>query len=117
MAISSEVQGRIAAMARQLCEEAPEVDESQGVCWLDAIENQAIEIADARTAEVVKQRSFDRPAPQDADCPTCGQPGRCRGARQRELVTRRGPTRIVEPEYYCPGCRRAFFPADQRPGR
>ena len=48
MAISSEVQGRIAAMARQLCEEAPEVDESQGVCWLDAIENQAIEIADAR---------------------------------------------------------------------
>jgi hypothetical protein len=116
MAISGELQRRIAAMARQLCLEAPEVDESDGVCWLDAVEHQAIEIADALTAEVVKQRSFDRPAPAEALCPTCGQRGRCRGSRQRELITRRGPTTIVEPEHYCPGCRRAFFPADQRVG-
>lgn len=116
MAITRELQGWIAAAARQLCEEAPEVDESAGVCWLDAVENQAIEIADALTAEVVKQRSLDRPAAESAACPTCGQPGRYRGPRQRELVTRRGPTTIVEPEYVCPACRRAFFPALQRAG-
>ena len=66
MAISGELQRRIAAMAQQLSVEAPEVDESDGVCWLDAVENQAIEIADALAAEVVKQRSLNRPAPAEA---------------------------------------------------
>jgi len=47
MAISGELQARIAAMARQLCVAAGEVDPSHGDCWLDAVENQAIEIADA----------------------------------------------------------------------
>jgi hypothetical protein len=116
MAITEDLQRRMGALARQLCEEAGDVDESAGVCWLDAVENQAIEIADAVMAEVVKQRSLDRPAPAEAHCPTCGQRGRCRGLRQRKLITRRGPTTIVEPEHYCPGCRRAFFPADQRVG-
>ena len=113
MAISSKLRGRIAAIARQLCDEAGEVDESQGVCWLDAVENQAIEIADALAAEVMKRQSADRPVAEQATCPECGQRGRCRGTRERELVTRRGPTTIVEPEYYCPCCRKAFFPADQ----
>jgi hypothetical protein len=116
MAISSELRRRIEVMARQLCEEAGEVDESQGICWLDAVENRAIEIADALAAEVVKHQSADRPAADEAACPKCGRPGRCRGTRERELITRRGPTTIVEPEYYCPACRRAFFPADQRAG-
>jgi len=116
MAMNSELQGRIAAMARQLCEESGAVDESQGVCWLDAVENRAIEMADALAAEVVKQQSADRPAVEAATCPQCAQPGRRRGTRERELITRRGPTTIVEPEYFCPACRRAFFPADQRLG-
>jgi hypothetical protein len=116
MAISSELRRRIEAMALQLCDEAGEVDESQGVCWLDAVENRAIELADALAAEVVKRQSADRSAADEATCPECGQPGRCRGTRERELITRRGPTTIVEREYYCPACRRAFFPSDQRVG-
>ena len=116
MAINSEMQGRIEWMARQLCDGAGEVDESEGDCWLDAVENRAIEMGDALTAAVVKQRSADRPAADEAACPKCGRLGRCRGTRERELITRRGPTTIVEPEYYCPCCRKAFFPADQRVG-
>ena len=116
MAISSELRRRIAVLARQLCEESGEVDESQGDCWLDAVENQAVELGDALTAEIAKRRSAERPAAVEARCPGCGQSGRCRGERERELITRRGPTTIVEPEYYCPGCRRAFFPALQRVG-
>jgi hypothetical protein len=116
MAIDIELQRRIERMARQLCDEAGEIDESDGDCWLDAVENQAIEIADALAAEVVKQRSAARPAADDASCPECGRPDCSRRERQRELITRRGPTTIVEPEYYCPACRRAFFPALQRAG-
>jgi len=112
MAISSAFRRRIESMALQLCDEAGEVDESEGDCWLDAVENQAIEIGDALAAEIVKQQSANRPPTEEAKCPECGQAGRCQGARERELITRRGPTTIVEPEYYCPACRRAFFPAD-----
>lgn len=112
MATTHEIRKRIEAFARQLSEELGEVDESRGVCWLDAIENQAIEIGDALHAELVKQNSTRRSVPEESVCPQCGQLGRYQGTRERELLTRRGPTTLAEPEYYCPCCRKAFFPAD-----
>ena len=112
MATSDRIKERIAVFARELSEELGEVDESLGVCWLDAIENQAIEIEDALHAELVKQKSLHQPAADEAVCPECGKVGRYRGKREREFITRRGPATIAEPEYYCPACRRAFFPAD-----
>ena len=117
MAISSEMRRRIESCTRQLCEEVGEVDASEGDCWLDVVENQALEISDAIHAELVARQAEQRlPAEKPSSCPECGQAGCYRGERQRELVTRRGPTTIAEPEYYCPGCRRAFFPADGRVG-
>ncbi len=114
MATSSDLEQRIEAFARELCEELGEVDQSKGVCWLDAIENQAIEIGDALHAELVKQKSNDRPVQEDESvCPRCSQLGQYKRQRERELLTRRGPAMIAEPEYYCPCCRKAFFPADR----
>ncbi|HEY7616453.1 MAG TPA: hypothetical protein VH744_06590 [Terriglobales bacterium] len=108
---------RIAAFARELSEELGEVDESRGVCWLDALENQAVEIGDAVHAELVKQRSISRPVEEEAVCPTCGKLCQYKGLRERGMAGRRGPLAISEPEYYCPTCRRAFFPADPRDRR
>jgi hypothetical protein len=118
MAISNELRRRIEALAGQLCDEAGEVDESQGDCWLDAAENQALELSDALHAAVVARRAAQQSS-EDAEsiCPECGRRGCCRGIRKRALITRRGPTTIVEPECYCPSCRRAFFPDDRRAGR
>lgn len=117
MATTTGFQERIAAFARQLSEEIGAVDASKGVCWLDSIENQAIEITNAVHAELLKQRSNDYP-PQDDEsvCPECGKLGQYKGKRERELLTRRGPATLAEPEYYCPCCRKAFFPDDQRAG-
>lgn len=112
MATSDEIRQRIESFARQLTEELGEVDEAEGVCWLDAVENQAIEIGDAITAALVKQTTAKRPFGDESLCPQCGKSGRYRGLRERPLIARRGPTTITEPEYYCPACRRAFFPAD-----
>ena len=113
MATTNRMTERIEVFARQLCEELGEVDESKGICWLDAIENQALEIGDAVTAELVKQKSSHHPSQDEAVCPQCGKLGQYQGPRARELLTRRGPVTIAEPEYYCPCCRKAFFPADQ----
>lgn len=112
MATTDWIDERIAAFARELSEELGEVDETQGVCWLDALENQAVEIGDAVHAELVKQRSTGRPAEDESVCPSCGRLGQYKGLRERELIGRRGPLTISEPEYYCRACRRAFFPAD-----
>ncbi len=117
MATSDQIQERIEAFARELREELGEVDQSKGVCWLDALENEAIEISDALQAELVKNRSVDTSLPEEATCPECGKLGRYQGDRQRELVGRRGPVSIAEPKYYCPCCRKAFFPDDARDRR
>ncbi len=99
---------KIEAFARQLAEEMGPVDASQGVCWLDAIENQAIDISDAVHAELVKIQSAN-PPPEDHEstCPQCNQLGRYQGQRAREMIGRRGPVTISEPEYFCPCCRKA----------
>lgn len=113
MAISVRMRERIEAYVRELATELEEVDDSDADSWLDAIENRAVEIGDAVATEFVKQQSAKRgPTEDEAACPQCGQTGRYRGLRQRELVSRRGPATIAEPEYYCPCCRKAFFPSD-----
>ncbi len=114
MASSVEIQERIKFYARALSEELGGVDESLGVCWLDAIENQAVEIGDAFTRELAQQQSQCRVSPDESTCPGCGKLGRYRGHRQRELVGRRGPISIAEVEYYCPCCRKSFFPDGRR---
>jgi len=113
MATSSKFQCRIDEFARQLCDELGEIDDSNGECWLDTVENQAIEVGDAVTAALVARQSAKRPVTdEESTCPQCGKRGRYRGDRERELITRRGPAMITEPEYYCPCCRKAFFPDD-----
>ena len=114
MATTADMQERIAALARELAEEMSDVDASDALSGLDAIETRAIEITNALTAELVKQQSAARPAEADESiCPECGQQGRYEGRQERPLLTRRGPTTIVEPKYYCPCCRKDFFPADE----
>jgi len=114
MATRVDIKERVAAFARELAEELGEVDDGDALSWLDAIETQAVEIGDAVSIELLRHKAKDRPAAEEqATCPKCGKLGRYRGQRDRELIGRRGSVTIAEPEYFCPACRRAFFPDDQ----
>jgi hypothetical protein len=111
MVTSDQVQAKIETFARQLAEELGEIDEENALSWLDAIETRAVEIGDAVTSELLRQKSSDRPAnEEESTCPQCGKLGRYQGQRERELIGRRGPITVSEPEYFCPCCRKAFFP-------
>lgn len=113
MAVSQEMKDRIAAFARELAEELGEVDDSNALSWLDAIETQAVEIGDAISTELLERRAAELPTSnEESTCPKCGKLGRYRGRRERELIGRRGPVTISEPEYFCPCCRKAFFPSN-----
>lgn len=114
MATTHQIKERIAAFARELAEELGEVDDSDALSWLDAIETRAVEIGDAVSVELLRRKSTDRPAAaEESTCPQCGKLGRYEGHRERELIGRRGPVTITEPEYFCPCCRKAFFPDDR----
>ena len=112
MASTEGIRARIDAFSRELAAELGDVDESLGDCWLDAVENQAVELGDAISAELARQLSHRRSVAEQAPCPQCGEPGRYEGVRERELIGRRGPVAMAEPEYFCPCCRKAFFPSD-----
>jgi hypothetical protein len=110
MATTDYIQERIEAFARELREELGEVDDSDALSLLDAVETEAVQIGDAVHAALVKRWWVNRPAEDESICPRCGQPGRYQGKRERELIGRRGPVTVTEPEYFCPCCRKAFFP-------
>jgi hypothetical protein len=114
MATTRDIQERVAAFVRELAEELGEVEEGDALSWLDALETQAVEIGDAVSIELLRRKARDQPAAdEEATCPKCGKLGGYQGRRNRELISRRGPVAITEPEYFCPACRRAFFPTDQ----
>ena len=113
MATRDDIKERVAVFVRELAEELGEVDDCDALSWLDAIETQAVEIGDAVSIELLRHKARDRVAADEpSTCPKCGRLGRDRGRRDRELISRRGSVTIVEPEYFCPACRRAFFPDD-----
>lgn len=113
MAVTPEIKERITAFARELAEELGEVDDREALSWLDAIESQAVEIGDAVSTELLERRTAELPtSDEESTCPQCGKLGRYQGRCPRELIGRRGPMTLSEPKYFCPACRRAFFPGD-----
>jgi len=116
MADSMELGRRIDEFVRGLAEEFGELPESDEPL-ITRIEDWAVDIGDAVMARVI-QRKLQSGVSTDSQecCPTCGRLGHRKGNRDRLLQTRRGNVRLEEPEYYCSGCRKSFFPAAQVAG-
>lgn len=115
MAITDQFERRLRAAAEQLCLEMGEFSVAEEECWLAKVEEVAAQLGDAVATTLIERQSAARLETADlqqANCPECGKPGRYRGPRERELISRRGRLVISEPEYYCPCCRKAFFPDD-----
>ena len=48
--------------------------------------------------------------PQSWVCPECAKKMRYKGRKERDLVTETGEVRLERAYYYCPTCRKGFFP-------
>jgi len=47
---------------------------------------------------------------ESRDCPECGQRMRYKGRKKRDLVAETGEVQIERAYYYCPSCKKGFFP-------
>jgi len=95
----------------------PEAQE--GEARFTTIETLALAAGDAVSLEVFEQQLAES-GMGPPHCPRCGFEGQRVKQRERTVQTRRGlDVPLREQECYCPGCRRAFFPAVQssRSGR
>jgi hypothetical protein len=91
----------------------------EGEAEFTTIERLALAAGDAVSLEVFEQQLAES-GMGPPHCPHCGFEGQRIKQRDRTLQTRRGlEVPLREQECYCPGCRRAFFPAVQssRSGR
>lgn len=108
---------RIRDFARQLQEEFGTVAVGEHSCLLEAAEEWGVQLGNELSRAVTEQElpaTFD--PTEEAACPQCQKLARWKGQRKRRIETRRGAIHVSEPEYYCPRCRRSFFPSDQRAG-
>ena len=74
MASNNQIQERIDAFARQLCEELGDGHAGKGVCWLDAIENESVDIGDAVVRALVKQQAAKHPVTDESAAADGGTP-------------------------------------------
>ena len=108
---------RIREFSRQLQEEFGPLTTGDQGCLLEAAEEWGVQIGDELARAVTEQElpAATEPA-EEATCPQCQQLARWKGQRKRRIETRRGVIHVSEPEYFCPRCRRSFFPSDARVG-
>lgn len=120
MATIEQFQGRLRLAVREAVQKVlaegglPLAEE--GEARFTTIETLALAAGDAVSLEVFEQQLTECGL-GPPHCPHCGFEGQRATQRERTLQTRRGlDVPLSEPECYCPGCRRAFFPAVQSSG-
>jgi len=83
------------------------------------LEELACEIGDEFTSQLMSlemaDRSNEAAEAATSECPDCGNPCGQGDGKSRRLTSLRGEVNYREPTFYCPACRRSFFPGS-RPG-
>ena len=115
MALSTQLRERLTALATEFQQELRPPEGAEG-CYFAAVEELAVELGDLLAREVMEQQSPCMPTTTVCRCPKCDRVGRLKKTRRKSIQTRRGPITLPEPEYYCAGCRRSFFPSVQGVG-
>ncbi len=80
---------------------------------MDDVEAAMIRIGDMVAREFGRQKlaQITSQTTESPPCPKCGRAGQPQGRQTRDLATRRGEVPLTEMQYYCPKCRRSFFPS------
>ena len=115
--MDARLQSKLKAMIASLAVEYQEELAEQGT--LATLEELACEIGDRVTRELTSrevQRRASLLDDDEAECPDCGRASPRAEPDAVILNGLRGEIEYIQPRFYCPKCRRAFFPAGVRVG-
>lgn len=114
--------GRLLAKVRSLAMELAREEQARlrAAGTMVELEELACEIGDEFTSQLVSLEMADR-SNEAAEAATCECPdcGNCCGQvdpKSRQLTGLRGSINYHEPAYFCPACRRSFFPGSCQGG-
>ncbi len=73
---------------------------------------QSVRVAGGRMMSTFTAKLADEEAQQERNgiCPQCGEKAKYKGKKDRVLVTETGELDLKRDYYYCPTCRKGFFP-------
>ena len=111
--MDARLQSKLKAMIASLAEEYQKELAEQGT--LATLEELTCEIGDMVTCELTSRETQRRASLLDddeAECPDCGRASPRAEPDAVILNGLRGEIEYTQPRFYCPKCRRAFFPAD-----
>lgn len=79
----------------------------------DELEEECVAVGDEMTRTLLQRRLVVPPGAHDgACCPDCQRLGQRQPSDEPRIInTTRGEVESLEPDYYCPRCRRSFFPS------
>jgi len=110
--MDSLLKAKVQSMSRALARE--EQAKLRGAMTMLELEELACEIGDEFTIELMSlamaERSNEAAEAATCACPDCGQFCGQGKPKPRTLAGVRGEVRYHEPSFFCPACRRSFFP-------
>lgn len=114
--------GLLKAKVKALTMELARAEQARlrGAGTMMELEELACEIGDEITSQLMSLELADRcnEAAESAtcECPDCGNRCGQGDPKSRQLAGVRGEVRYREPTFYCPACRRSFFPGSGQRG-
>ena len=114
--------GRLKAKVKALTKELAREEQAKlrAAGTMIELEELACEIGDEFTSQLVSlemaKRSNEMAEAATCECPDCGNGCGQGDPKSRQLTGLRGEIHYHEPAFYCPACRRSFFPGS-RSGR
>ena len=112
------LKAKVKALTMELARE--EQARLRGAGTMIELEELACEIGDEFTSQLMSLEMADRSnqaaEAASCECPDCGN---CCGqgdSKSRQLTGLRGEIHYHEPAFYCPACRRSFFPGIRKRG-
>ena len=112
------LKAKVLAMSMELARE--EQARLQAAGTMVELEELACEIGDEFTSQLMSlemtNRSNQAAESTTSECPDCGNGCSQGNPNSRELAGLRGEIHYQEPTFYCPACRRSFFPGSRPRG-
>ena len=108
----AEIEAKLEEQSKQVIQDLLDWNETHEAPDLTQIEDIVLELRErlsrAMVASVVESQENTQPV--ELRCPTCGEPMRYKGRKEKMVSSRVGEVELERGHYYCKRCKAGIFP-------